>query len=179
MKFIRNIVSIIIRRPIDDNWRVIKTLYHGSQHKIKDGILKPVRAPINGFQGEFVATFATSDWAHALKYAAQSCIGDGFFVPDDIGLFLEKIKKDKINTCYIYEVDSKGFKPDYWTAYYYKKTVKIKKIHKIDINKEIKSGRLKVYRFDNLDVSNISNPIKKMDMAYEHIRAKKYKKHTG
>ena len=179
MKLLRNILSLIIGRPIDDNWRVVKKLYHGSCHKIKDDILNVGTAHINGLRTEATAVFATSDFFHAMAYAAMCNIGDGWKIPHSgVGLFLEKMKKNKINTCYIYEVDSRGFRQDFWTDYYRKKPAKINRVIKINIQKEIKSGNLKVYCFNNVDFTGMTS-LEKMDHAYKQIRAKKYKRYTG
>ena len=41
-----------------------KTLYHGSQHKITDGVIHVKPAHTNHMQTETTAVFATSDFAH-------------------------------------------------------------------------------------------------------------------
>ncbi len=177
MKLLRNLYSFIIKRPVDENWKIIWTLYHGSNKNIKNGILLKNTAPTKGFTDQTHGVFTTSDYSHALKYAVARTLGNIWFAPDRRGLFIEKKPKTRPKTCYIYEVDSKGFVNDFFNDYHSNKNVKIKKVHKIDIAQEQKSGNLNIYLLTNFDLSNIDDPIEKMNLTYKQILAKKYKKY--
>ena len=125
----------------------VKTLYHGSQHKITDGIIHVKPAHTNHMQTETTAVFATSDFAHAKNYACMRLIAEGWKSPRASDtLYVQKLKQDiSGKKAYIYELGSDGFERDVDGSYYSLTDKPIKKVIEIDVMKEIKEGRIKVY----------------------------------
>lgn len=125
----------------------LKTLYHGSQHKITDGVIHVKLAHTNHMQTETTAVFATSDFAHAKNYACMRLIAEGWKSPRTSDtLYIQKLKQDiSGKKAYIYELDSNGFERDIDGTYYSLTDKPIKRVIEIDVMQEITSGNIKVY----------------------------------
>lgn len=124
-----------------------KILYHGSQHKIIDGVIHVKPAHTNHMQTETTAVFATSDFSHAKNYACMRLIAEGWKSPRTSDtLYVQKLKQDiSGKKAYIYELDSDGFEIDADGSYYSLTDKPIKKVIEIDVMQEIKEGRIKIY----------------------------------
>lgn len=124
-----------------------KILYHGSQHKITDGVIHVKPAHTNHMQTETIAVFATSDFAHAKNYACMRLIAEGWKAPrTSDALYVQKLKQDiSGKKAYVYELDSDGFERDADGSYYSLTDKPIKKVIEIDVMQEIKSGNIKIY----------------------------------
>ncbi len=124
-----------------------KTLYHGSQHKITDGIIHVRDAYLPTTNTPITAVFATPDFARARNYACMRLIADGWKSPRTSDtLYVRKLSQDiSGKKAYIYELDSDGFERDIDGTYYSLTDKPIKKVIEIDVMQEITSGNIKVY----------------------------------
>lgn len=126
-----------------------KTLYHGSQYEISDGLIHIRPGHINGMKTPVTAVFATPSFTHAKLYAIMRLIGTGWKSPQgEDTLYIEQLKHNIPEKAYVYEVDSDGFLPD-GPDYYCLSDKKIKKVYEIDIMQEIKNENIKVYVLKN------------------------------
>ena len=126
-----------------------KTLYHGSQFKISDGIIHKRPAHINGMKTPITAVFATPSFTHAKLYAMMRLISSGWKSPQSVDtLYVEQLNQNIPKKAYVYEVDSDGFLSD-GSDYYCLTDKKTKKVYEIDIMQEIKNGNIKVYVLKN------------------------------
>ena len=124
-----------------------KTLYHGSQHEITDGVIHTKLAYLTATNQPIKAVFATDDFVHAKIYAAMRKIGvQGLWkCPSDGNtLYVQKINPNISAIVYVYELDSDGFEHDN-SDYYCMTDKKIKKIHKFDVMQEIRNGNIEVF----------------------------------
>ncbi len=125
----------------------VKTLYHGSQHKITDGVIHARDAYLPTTNTPITAVFATPDFARARNYSCMRLIADGWKSPrtSDI-LYVQKLSQDiSGKKAYIYELDSDGFECDIDGTYYSLTDKPIKRVIEIDVMQEITSGNIKVY----------------------------------
>ena len=123
-----------------------KTLYHGSQYEITDGIVHVAPDYVGSLDAQVNAVFATSDFSRAKIYAVMKLIGRGWLKPyHGTCLFVEKINHNIPEKAYVYELDADGFEHDDGTEYYSLKDKKIKNVTEINIIQEIKRGNIKVY----------------------------------
>ena len=124
-----------------------KTLYHGTQKQIKDGVIHPMPAHRNNMKTEVTAVFATSDFVHAKNYACMRLIASGWKSPATSDtLYIQRLNPDiSGKKAYVYELDSTGFEQDVDGSYYSLADKPIKKETTIDVMQEIQEGRIKVY----------------------------------
>lgn len=124
-----------------------KTLYHGSQHKITDGVIHARDAYLPTTNTPITAVFATPDLVHAKNYACMRLIAEGWKSPRTSDtLYVQKLNQDiSGKKAYIYELDSDGFERDADGTYYSLTNKPIKRVIEIDVMQEIKSGNIKVY----------------------------------
>ena len=124
-----------------------KPLYHGSQHKITNGVIHARGAYLPTTNTPITAVFATPDFARARNYACMRLIADGWKSPRTSDtLYVQKLSQDiSGKKAYIYELDSDGFERDIDGTYYSLTDKPIKKVVEIDVMQEITSGNIKVY----------------------------------
>ena len=125
----------------------VKPLYHGSQHKITNGVVHAHDAYLPTTNTPITAVFATPDFARARNYACMRLIANGWKSPKTSDtLYIQKLKQDiSGKKAYIYELDSDGFERDADGSYYSLTDKPIKKVIEIDVMHEITSGNIKVY----------------------------------
>lgn len=125
----------------------VKTLYHGSQHKITDAVIHARDAYLPTTNTPITAVFATPDFARARNYACMRLIADGWKSPRTSDtLYVQKLSQDiSGKKAYVYELDSDGFERDIDGTYYSLTDKPIKKVIEIDVMQEITSGNIKVY----------------------------------
>ena len=124
-----------------------KPLYHGSQHKITNGVIHARDAYLPTTNTHIRAVFATPDFARARNYACMRLIADGWKSPRTSDtLYVQKLSQDiSGKKAYIYELDSDGFECDIDGTYYSLIDKPIKRVIEIDVMQEITSGNIKVY----------------------------------
>ena len=132
---------------ITDMENKTKILYHGSQHKITDGVIYARDAYLPTTNTPITAVFATPDFAHAKNYACMRLIADGWKSPRTSDtLYVQKLSQDiSGKKAYIYELDSDGFECDTDGTYYSLTDKPIKRVIEIDVMQEIMNGNIKVY----------------------------------
>lgn len=125
----------------------VKTLYHGSQHKITNGVINARDAYLPTTNTPITAVFATPDFARARNYACMRLIANGWKSPRTSDtLYVQKLSQDiSGKKAYIYELDSDGFERDIDGTYYSLTDKPIKRVIEIDVMQEITSGNIKVY----------------------------------
>ena len=135
-----------------------RKLYHGSQYKITEGVIRVKPAYCNHMTTKVTAVFATPDVVHAGLYAIMRLVALGIAMPRTRDtLYIQKLNPNIPEKAYVYELDSVGFERDADGNYFSLTDKPIKDVIEIDIMQEIRKNNLKVYILKNkIDFLNMS-----------------------